>query len=253
MKNLIFVLAIFAIFSCEDKDINSEKERQLRLLDDNRTLWNSHDIEHYRFNQNKSCYCYFEDQNTWNIEIKKEPDQFIRFNNELVDNLPDYALSVNQLFDQIEIELNRNPYPFSVKVEYNATFGFPEVFSVDIDEMIADEEYSYHNADFTLLNCDQELFTGKLVLKGICMNYVIEVVDGDIDQNLIEDKWINEMSNVEFNNVFALGSVCSFPQHIEEGDTFQFSINTGSTARNCAVCEAYSPTPNKSLQINVCN
>ena len=85
------------------------------------------------------------------------------------------------------------------------------------------------------------------------MNYVIEVLNGDIDQKLIEDDWTNELTNVSYNNVFALGSYCNFPENIEEGDTFQFSIETDNRSQTCAVCEAYSPTPGKSLKIKVCD
>ena len=61
-----------------------------------------------------------------------------------------------------------------------------------------------------------------------------------------------KQSKVAYNNVFALGSVCDFPEGIEEGDTFQFSVKTQSLDQECAVCLAYSPTPDKSLQIEVC-
>ena len=175
------------------------------------------------------------------------------YNSNLTDKLPDYALTIDQLFNQIERELKRDPYPYSLDVTYNSEYGFPEEFSIDIDSQIADEEYAYKNSDFKIIECESEMLTGKLVLKGICMNYVIEVLDGDIDTDLIESEWTNETSNVVYNNVFALGSVCDFPEDIEEGDTFQFSVETNGTDQTCAVCEAYSPTPEKSLQIKVCN
>ncbi len=102
-------------------------------------------------------------------------------------------------------------------------------------------------------NSDSELessYKGKLVVKGICMNYVIQVLDSDFDSSLIELNWINEFSDISYTNVFALGSVCDFPEDIDEGDEFNFIIDN-SKDNNCAVCLAYSPTPNKYLSITV--
>lgn len=102
-------------------------------------------------------------------------------------------------------------------------------------------------------NSDTELessYKGKLVVKGICMNYVIQVLDSNFDSSLIELNWTNEFSGISFTNVFALGSVCDFPEDIDEGDEFNFIIDNFKN-NNCAVCLAYSPTPNKYLSITV--
>ncbi len=119
-------------------------------------------------------------------------------------------------------------------------------------------KFIYLFALLFLLSCsknspDTELessYKGKLVVKGICMNYVIQVLDSDFDSSLIELNWTNEFSGITFTNVFALGSVCDFPENIEEGDEFNFIIDN-SKNNNCAVCLAYSPTPNKYLSITV--
>ena len=102
-------------------------------------------------------------------------------------------------------------------------------------------------------NSDTELessYKGKLVVKGICMNYVIQVLDSNFDSSLIELNWTNEYSDISYTNVFALGSVCDFPEDIDEGDEFNFIIDNFKN-NNCAVCLAYSPTPNKYLSITV--
>jgi len=254
MKPLFLALVSLIILSCDTENkILTDRVIQLDLLNKNRDLWNSKNADHYKFNQSKICYCAFEnDRYDWDIEIKKGVTPFIIYNNNLTDKLPDYALSIDQLFNQIESELKRDPYPYSIDVSYNSEYGFPEEFSIDIDSQIADEEYAYKNSDFKIIECESETLIGKLVLKGICMNYVIEVLDGDINSDLIVNEWTNEETNIVYNNVFALGSVCDFPDNIEEGDTFQFSIETDNVSQNCAVCQAYSPTPSKSLKIKVC-
>ncbi len=93
---------------------------------------------------------------------------------------------------------------------------------------------------------------GKLVAKGICMNYFIELVDGNIDPSLIEKTWINPMTKTEYKNVFALGSICTFPPNIAEGQEFYFSILDQPVASSCTQCQAYSPVPDKKLFIAIC-
>ncbi|MGC4039192.1 MAG: hypothetical protein QM764_24750 [Chitinophagaceae bacterium] len=93
-------------------------------------------------------------------------------------------------------------------------------------------------------------FKGKLEVKGMCMNYTIAVVEGNIDTSLIESKWIDETTGKPYKNVFALKSRCTFPQNIAEGDEFTFIIDTAQV-QNCAVCLGYYPTPAKHLSIKV--
>ncbi len=93
---------------------------------------------------------------------------------------------------------------------------------------------------------------GKLVLKGICMNYVIELVEGNIDPSLVEKLWVNPMTKTEYKNVFALGSICTFPETIAEGQEFYFSILDKPDTSVCVQCKAYSPVPDKMLHISIC-
>lgn len=93
-------------------------------------------------------------------------------------------------------------------------------------------------------------FKGRLEIKGICMNYTIKVLEGNIDKSLIEDKWTDETTGKSYTDVFALGSRCTFPATIEQGEEFTFMIDTAQV-QNCAVCLAYYPTPLKHLSIKV--
>tara|TARA_B100000902_G_C27072509_1_gene794757 strand:+ start:58 stop:423 length:366 start_codon:yes stop_codon:yes gene_type:complete len=109
---------------------------------------------------------------------------------------------------------------------------------------------------FAILCCNKdeidnrETFLGKLVVKGICMNYVIQVNDNNFPTNILEENWTNEFSEIEYQNVFALKSFCDFPENIEEVDTFSFVIDDNKDIL-CAVCLAYSPVPRKSVSITV--
>jgi hypothetical protein len=94
-----------------------------------------------------------------------------------------------------------------------------------------------------------DCFKGKLVRKGICMNYTISVI-GNIDTTLVQAQWHEPNTNNHFTNAFRLGSPCSFPASLNEGDEFYFKI-VSTTDQNCVVCQAYYPTPDRSLNIKV--
>ena len=103
-----------------------------------------------------------------------------------------------------------------------------------------------------------ECIKGKLVLKGICMNYVIEVVSGNIDSSLIESTWENPLTHDVYKNVFGLASICTFPPTLNEGDEFYFTvfnfmgIPEDFPPQDCVQCQAYSPIPAKRVFIELC-
>jgi hypothetical protein len=97
----------------------------------------------------------------------------------------------------------------------------------------------------TTSNC----FKGRLEVKGICSNYTIKLLEGNIDTSKIAATWKNEVTGSTYSNVFALGSPCSFPSTIEEGQEFYFTLD--DSKQECAVCMAYYPKPAKALAIKV--
>jgi hypothetical protein len=99
---------------------------------------------------------------------------------------------------------------------------------------------------------ESNIYKGRLEAKGMCMNYTIKLLEGKLDTSKIVSAWKNEVTGKIHNNVFALGSVCSFPSTISEGDEFYFTIDS-SYVSNCAVCLAYYPKPPKSIAIKVLN
>ncbi len=99
---------------------------------------------------------------------------------------------------------------------------------------------------------ENKVFKGRLEIKAICMNYTIKLLEGSLDTTQVVSEWRDETTGKTHNNVFALGSVCSFPSTIKEGDEFYFTIDP-DPVRNCAVCMAYYPKPPKSVAIKVVN
>ena len=95
-------------------------------------------------------------------------------------------------------------------------------------------------------------YRAKLAIKGICFNYVIELIDVGYNSNLVEAEWTDETTGIVYNNVSRLSNYCDFPAEIQEGDEFYFAFSSDSNDPQCVVCEAFRPTPAKSINIDVC-
>ena len=93
---------------------------------------------------------------------------------------------------------------------------------------------------------------GRLEIKGICSNYVITITDGPVDTSKVEAAWTDPETNKTYKNAFKLGSPCTFPSNLKEGDEFYFNF-VDETKEDCAVCMAYRPVPDKINMINVMN
>lgn len=105
--------------------------------------------------------------------------------------------------------------------------------------------------------CNEKKATGtvykaRLEISGICMNYTIKLLEGNMDTSMIVSSWTDETTNKTYSNVFALANPCNFPGTIKEGDEFYFKIDTVST-EPCMLCMAYYPVPGKKLPIKIVN
>jgi hypothetical protein len=99
---------------------------------------------------------------------------------------------------------------------------------------------------------DPSCFKGRLEIKGLCMNYTIKLLEGNIPSDAIESSWIDPSTGKEYNNVFRLENHCDFPSTIKEGDEFYFIIEK-KPSNDCVRCLAYYPTPSKDISIRVIN
>jgi hypothetical protein len=98
-------------------------------------------------------------------------------------------------------------------------------------------------------NTSAKCYKGRLEIKGLCMNYVIKVLDGNTSALNIAKTWVDESTDKTYENVFALGSRCNFPD-IAEGEEFYFTIDENSK-KDCNVCMAYRPVPKEANSIAV--
>lgn len=104
-------------------------------------------------------------------------------------------------------------------------------------------------SDNTVSASSATCYKGRLEIKGICSNYTISVQEGGLDTTRMMASWTDENTGKTYRNVFALGSPCTFPESIAEGQSFYFTL-AGAT-EDCAVCQAYYPKPPKALAIKV--
>jgi hypothetical protein len=98
----------------------------------------------------------------------------------------------------------------------------------------------------------ENCYKGRLSLRGICNNYVIELVGGTLDTARIEAQWKNPDTGKIYKNAFALSNPCALPVSLKEGDEFYFKLDSTQLTETCITCKAYSPTPRRALPIATC-
>jgi hypothetical protein len=85
---------------------------------------------------------------------------------------------------------------------------------------------------------------GKLVKRGICGQYVVQLMSEPADGISYAKQWTDSMAQKSYENVFTVSNPCNFPASIKEGDTFNFTITSEADAP-CIQCRAYTPTPSQ--------
>ncbi len=96
----------------------------------------------------------------------------------------------------------------------------------------------------------QTMLKGRIEISEICLSYTIKLVEGYVDTSMIASSWTDENTGKIYENVFGLSNPCTFPSNLKKGDEFYFKIDTTPTAP-CMKCEAWYPTPPRSLNIKV--
>lgn len=95
-----------------------------------------------------------------------------------------------------------------------------------------------------------DTYKARLEIKGLCMNYTLRLLEGNLDTSLVTSTWTDESTGKTYSNVFALGNRCSFPTNIEQGDDFYFVLDS-TQKQDCAVCMAFYPTPPRAVSFKV--
>lgn len=94
----------------------------------------------------------------------------------------------------------------------------------------------HHGPDGTLI--------GKLVVDTYCSNYVISVVQGNINPYPVAVEWKDPDSNLVYVNAFAVANRCTFDQFgLSKGELFSFEMDTMPPMQTCMICQIAYPAP----------
>ena len=150
-KFLIFNVALLVLISCSSVDDITEKQRELNQA---RQLWQSQQVENYKWNERLSCFC--AGVLEWDLFVKdnlKEKVEFDEINlhqGQTYDNILEKAKTVEEAFGFIETLLSKEIA--SLIIEYDDQYGFPTEVNIDFDFQIADDETVYLYKGFEIIN-----------------------------------------------------------------------------------------------------
>jgi hypothetical protein len=89
---------------------------------------------------------------------------------------------------------------------------------------------------------------GRLVVKGPCAQYVIQVISGDAGNADIAANWLDPETNINYTNVFTVKNYCYFPA-LNPGDEFNFFFIKQVKTMDCIVCMAVRATPSEGNEV----
>lgn len=123
--------------------------KALAALDAAEALWQQKRPEHYAYQLQPSCFCPPEYTQPIAIRVFKgvvQQADLVTSKKPLPADRKADAKTIDDLFKVIRDAINRPAA--SVKVTYDPTYGFPSSISIDLDQMMADEEIYYTAKDF---------------------------------------------------------------------------------------------------------
>ena len=88
------------------------------------------------------------------------------------------------------------------------------------------------------------IYQGRLAKKGICGQHVIELLSSNAPL-AVDAIWISPYHQTYYN-AFTLSeaSICTFPEHIKQGDVFLFTLSSDSNViTTCIRCKAFEAAP----------
>lgn len=125
--------------------------KALAALDAAEALWKQKTPEHYAYQLQPSCFCPPEYTQPIAIRVFKgvvQQADLVTSQQPLPADRKADAKTIDDLFKLIRDAINRPAA--SVKVSYDQHYGFPNSISIDLDQMMADEEIYYTVKDFKL-------------------------------------------------------------------------------------------------------
>ena len=116
------------------------------------TVWEAQEIDSYAYELQVSCFCFPDMTRPVNIVVSDGIVQSVVYvdDGEPADpSLFTTYSTVEDLFERLENAHSQNPASFDVT--FDEQYGVPQSVSIDIDEMMADEEIYFTVSNFEVL------------------------------------------------------------------------------------------------------
>ena len=115
---------------------------------ENRTLWQSHTVSDYEIDFQRICFCLPEITQAAKLNIVNQVLADANYLNGTAVNQNNYShfLTIDQAFSVLEEAFTQNAT--EIRVDYDATYGYPTSAFVDYDARIADEELQFRFSNF---------------------------------------------------------------------------------------------------------
>jgi len=116
-----------------------------------KSKWQQQANKHYIYTVQRSCFCPPESRKPMRVRVKEGAIVQVMLVPENITKPVTYqgARSVDSLFALIEKAITTNAA--SIKVTYDAKYGYPTTITIDQDERMADEEIYYKASGMRLL------------------------------------------------------------------------------------------------------
>lgn len=110
-----------------------------------------------------------------------------------------------------------------------------------------------NKVDSTDIVVDPICYKGKLIMRGLCGNAVVQVLDPNMPSTFYEASWKDPMTGTVYEKVMGNLNYCSFPGDIKENTVIYFTVEYPNVPMCAQQCKAYSPSPEKRQYIRVCS
>jgi hypothetical protein len=145
LLGLIFFISTACLSMCGSSQRLAYKQ--------NRSLWESQAIHHYRFNLEIGCNCPWRDKMPLTVEVKNGGIISMVASNggditPYLDTFRPHG-TIESLFDTVDRVTSTWVYKF--EAQYDATYGFPTSIVVDPFRTITDDAMGYYVTNFEVL------------------------------------------------------------------------------------------------------
>ena len=149
MKKIILLALVFILSACSFSSTNEIKANQDK--------WIKSGITHYRFELSIGCFCAFRDKMPLLIEVKDGEVVSMTYGDGSPVPADDANLeffngfsTVDRLFQYLQSDAAKKAD--EVKVDYEPTYGYPIMVSIDQIKAAMDDEYGITISNFEILN-----------------------------------------------------------------------------------------------------